>query len=220
MESKSILTSKTIGVNIVAGIALLLQNRYGYVMDVELQGAILIFINLLLRFVTKKAIAWKVKNTGILLVALISAALFAGCGTTGGIICSNIPEGQDSAICKIADKMNTTPEQISQVLQVANFAALESDLYTAREAEEFVDRIIRDISEFRETGKTLTYIKAIEYLNSKFSLLSPRAQVVFSLINPGDLASKEINVPLGDYDLSLILRHLEKQEIIIAAYLK
>ena len=53
-EAKNPLKSKTLGANLVALLALYLQNRYGYVLDPELQGAALAAVNIVLRFVTDR----------------------------------------------------------------------------------------------------------------------------------------------------------------------
>lgn len=53
-EAKNPLKSKTLGANLVALLALYLQNRYGYVLDLELQGVALAAVNIALRFVTRE----------------------------------------------------------------------------------------------------------------------------------------------------------------------
>lgn len=61
--------SKTIWVNVLAALCLAIQAKWGFVIDAEAQGAILIVINVILRGVTKDAI------TLALLLSL------AGCST-------------------------------------------------------------------------------------------------------------------------------------------
>lgn len=151
------------------------------------------------------------KLTTLLLIISI-LALLAGCATT-----SSLCPKEGSAICALSEKLNTSPEAISQVLQVANVAALEKSLYTATEADKFIDQIIADVQAYQ--GKTVTYAQAVKYLNDKFNLLSPQIQAVFIIMNPADLAAKEITIPLSDYDLGLIIAHLQKQKLLVAAYL-
>jgi len=136
---------------------------------------------------------------------------------TSGTICQDIPEGQNSVICMLADKMGTSPEAMSQILQVANFVALEKSLYRAVEAQEFVDEIIRDLKGIKEN--TITYTEAVNYVNKKYNILSKEVQAVFIIINPADLATKEIKIPLSEYDINLLIGHLEKQKAIIEVYL-
>lgn len=54
MNKKAWWRSKTLWVNVVAGLALLLQSQFGFVLDGELQGAILAMVNLALRLITKE----------------------------------------------------------------------------------------------------------------------------------------------------------------------
>ena len=58
-SSKSILLSKTIWVNVIAVIALFLQNQYGFVLDESLQVEILGIINIILRLITKEPVQWR-----------------------------------------------------------------------------------------------------------------------------------------------------------------
>jgi len=56
MDKKAWWRSKTLWVNVIAGIALLFQSRYGFVLDAETQGALLAVVNLALRLVTKEPV--------------------------------------------------------------------------------------------------------------------------------------------------------------------
>jgi hypothetical protein len=53
-----ILRSRTIQVNAIALIAMLVQNKYGFVIDASLQSEILLVINMFLRTITTKPIKW------------------------------------------------------------------------------------------------------------------------------------------------------------------
>ena len=160
-------------------------------------------------------------KTGIYgLVGLIIFSVWMmlqGCGGTSTLCPA--PDGQPSVICKLSDKMVMTPETLSQVLQVSNMIALEENIYTARDANKFVDRILHDIQKVRDQGISISYLEAVNYVNKRFKLLSLKAQAAFIIINPGDLATKEINIPLSEYDLGLLLKHLWKQKAIIGVYL-
>jgi uncharacterized membrane protein len=59
MDKKAWWRSKTLWVNLVAGLALLAQSQFGFVMDGEVQGAILTVINLVLRLITKEPVGLK-----------------------------------------------------------------------------------------------------------------------------------------------------------------
>ncbi len=85
---KSWYASKTLWINLLAIIALILQSQFGFILDPELQTAILGFINLILRIVTNSQLDW---STGprpsdnapppvVPLLALIAtAALISAC---------------------------------------------------------------------------------------------------------------------------------------------
>ena len=59
MDKKGWWRSKTLWVNLVAGLALLAQSQMGFVIDGEVQAAILAFVNLLLRLITKEPVGLK-----------------------------------------------------------------------------------------------------------------------------------------------------------------
>lgn len=50
--------SKTLWINIIALIALILQLQYGYIIGLEVQATILVLINLILRAITNENIVW------------------------------------------------------------------------------------------------------------------------------------------------------------------
>jgi hypothetical protein len=58
MDTKSILTSKTIWANIVAVGATFAAKQFGVEIDASTQVAILGVVNLILRVVTKQPVAW------------------------------------------------------------------------------------------------------------------------------------------------------------------
>lgn len=57
-QIKSIFTSKTFWVNILALIAFAVQSKWGFIMDEALQAQILMVINIILRAVTKEPVQW------------------------------------------------------------------------------------------------------------------------------------------------------------------
>lgn len=81
METKSIWTSKTLWVNLIAGIAMLVQSKYGFVIDAEAQAAALTFINIILRLITKKAIDFKGQDKKIItgLILIITSGMIVSC---------------------------------------------------------------------------------------------------------------------------------------------
>lgn len=253
MEAKPVWLSKTFWVNIIAVIAMMAQSKYGFVIDVEAQVAILGVVNMLLRMVTKKPVAWKKDSTKVLPVILV-LVMFTGCGTKRPL-CS-LPEADGSVICKLSKKINTTPEAISNTLKIANAGGLAFDVYEADEADGFIDKIIEKIEQARAMGREISYREAVEFIRGEYNQLSPAVQAVFEIVDPDILSKNLVDMFLTDfdfeqllshlyeqkkvvavfkllayakarinftadmdYDLSLVLRHLEKQKIIIAAYL-
>lgn len=59
MSKKSPLLSKTLWVNLIAVLAVLIQSQTGVMVDAETQMAILAVVNLVLRVATKEPVSWK-----------------------------------------------------------------------------------------------------------------------------------------------------------------
>lgn len=156
------------------------------------------------------------KITGLIMVFMLILILSA-CGSKS-MLCS-VPEAENSVVCELSKKMNTTPEMISQTLMVANIGAMEADAYTAKRANVFVDKIIAEISEVRKLGKSVSYLDAINYIQTKFDVLPRKVQTLFVIVNPAGLYDQNITIPLTDYDYELLLRHLQKQKDILKAYM-
>lgn len=87
-------TSKTLWVNAIAALALIVQSRYGFVIDAEIQAAILTIINLILRISTRQEINWNKSapgsddtdggpGIGPVVPCLFFLVLLSGCATTG-----------------------------------------------------------------------------------------------------------------------------------------
>ena len=59
MDKKAWWRSKTLWINTVAGAALVAQSQFGFIIDGEAQGDILVVINLLLRLSTNEPVGLK-----------------------------------------------------------------------------------------------------------------------------------------------------------------
>jgi hypothetical protein len=156
----------------------------------------------------------KIKNYFLTTMACL---VMAGCATTPSNLCI-VPEAKDSVICELAGKLKTTPEAISQTLKITNIVAMETNVYTAQQADKFVDRMIEEIQGMRDLE--ITYIGLVRYIDGEVSLLPPRVQVVFEVMGDSGLTTQEIKMPLTPYDFELLLRHLQKQKELIKMYLK
>lgn len=58
-QIKSIFTSKTFWVNMIALIAFAVQSHWGFVVDEALQAQVLMIVNIILRTITKDPVKWK-----------------------------------------------------------------------------------------------------------------------------------------------------------------
>lgn len=88
MNTKAWYTSKTLWVNLIALIAMIVQANFGFVIDPDLQAYILGMINLLLRLFTKTSLDWSnlpkpPTETGGTATALLLIGLLAVAGCTG-----------------------------------------------------------------------------------------------------------------------------------------
>lgn len=57
-DVKSIYKSKTVWVNVIALVAILLQQKFGFVIDESVQMQLLTVINIALRMITKSEVKW------------------------------------------------------------------------------------------------------------------------------------------------------------------
>jgi amino acid permease len=157
-----------------------------------------------------------------LLICILVGLFCFACCTSNTNICDNLPEGENSVICAVTRSANVSPENLSKTLIVTNFAALEADVYTAREAMDFVLKAEAGLLEAQKLNKTLTYGDVVNYLITEYSGVSQRAQAVFTVVDPlSSLVSMDAQMPqiLSDFDIDLLLRHLSKQKAIINLYL-
>lgn len=134
-------------------------------------------------------------------------------------ICDTVPEGEHSVICDLAGKANTTPEMVSGVLKLANVGGLSGKLYTAQQANIFIEEIISALEAVKEQGTGLTYEDAVKYIITKVSGLTPEVQSLFVIMNDFTQYSFETPQILSDFDIGLLLTHLREQRMILAPFL-
>lgn len=109
MEGKQWYASKTLWVNLIAIVALGIQSQTGFVIDGEIQGALLIVVNAILRLITKDKVALRNDNSTKIITYLIvgvSILPFAlaspGCATSNPQPGTQLTAQQEAAL---------TPEQ-------------------------------------------------------------------------------------------------------------
>jgi hypothetical protein len=134
-------------------------------------------------------------------------------------VCDTIPEGQTSVICDLAHKVGQSPETVAGILKLGNVAALAGHLYTAHEASLFIDITINHLKFIQANGDGLTYMSAVQYVLNALSGLSPETQAVFIILEDFMYFDfGEIRV-LSDFDIGMLLKHLNDQKMLIAPFL-
>jgi hypothetical protein len=139
--------------------------------------------------------------------------------------CDNVPEGQESVICQIADRVGTTPESIVKIVRATNLIGLDQ-WYTARQADDFILDLIKAAESARELAMsgdgTTTWETLSNYVQEKYGALPPKIQASFILlsdvveIDAPDLEVKVIPV----YDWDGIISALQQQRGDISKYMK
>lgn len=79
MNGKSLYSSKTFWVNVLALVALVCQAAFGWVIEPEAQAGILAVINLILRLVTREPVTWWTGAAKVLVVAGLAGLVSGGC---------------------------------------------------------------------------------------------------------------------------------------------
>lgn len=157
----------------------------------------------------------ELRDLGIMVLAVL-CLLLVGCGAKS-MLCS-VPEADGSVICKLAEKINTTPEAISQSLKIANAGGLALKVYEAQEAEKFIRDIIAEVEKYQAMGTEISYKEAIDYIIEKKKGLSLKVQAIFTVIDPAVLSQNIIDMPLKGYDFKLFLDHLYAQLRVVAIF--
>jgi len=150
---------------------------------------------------------------------LLSLALLAfGCAGTAiqkPSICDTIPAG-DSVICDLSERVGQPVETVAGILKLSNVAALAADLYTAQQANKFIDKTIGYL---KTTSVDLTYVSAVQYVLTTLSMMTPEAQAVFIILDDFvnvDFGSVRL---LSEFDIGLLLKHLNDQKLILVPFL-
>lgn len=137
-------------------------------------------------------------------------------------VCDTIPTDSYSVICEISAKLKVNPEDVSNVLKVANVAGLATEKYTAMEAKDFIDDI-RVYLKRAQSGYGLLYATLVEFIEKKYGLLPPEVQASIIILEQyGTLDLSVIpgaDMVLSDYDFEMLYKHLDEQEAIITPFL-
>ena len=141
--------------------------------------------------------------------------VFAGCATVqqAPSVCDTLEPGQ-SVICDMADKVEQRPETVASFLKLGNVAGLSGKLYTAQEADKFIEDTIAILG--ANVGG-VTYTGAVLYVVQALAKLSPEAQALFIVLS--DFLAIETNEILTSIDIKMLIKHLREQQAIIAPFL-
>jgi len=145
-------------------------------------------------------------------VLIITVFCMVGCSITQSsttTICDQIPEGQSSVICAAADELGVTVEETAKLLKLANSGLIISDKASAKEVLSF---IVDTKQLLNSLSNGLTLKEVLSYTEWGYDSLSLESQVLVSIIDP--FVGVEINVSeyLSDFDIYLLLSHLDDQE--------
>lgn len=163
----------------------------------------------------------------LLILALLSVFLFCSCAINvpeDQLVCNNIPADSYSVICQVAALLTVKtgrevePEQLSKVLQATNLAGLATNRYTASSANLFLDTLIKQATVFEEQGG-VTWATLVTYAIGEYKDLPPTVQASF-IIAQGwiDVPEAYTQKILSGYDWQLILRHLNKQKMVVLPF--
>lgn len=157
----------------------------------------------------------------IMLAMIMIVAPIVGCGTlttTTDSVCNNIPEGQTSVICAVADYYNVAPESVAKIIKIGNVAALAGDVYSAKSAMAFLDEMEAFLKESKVNG--LTYAAAITAAKAKYEVLPEKTKGVLVILEEFVVApTAYAGDPLQDYDYTILLMGIEDQRKVIRPFL-
>jgi len=92
-------------------------------------------------------------------------------------------------------------------------------LYTVEEAREFIDNTIKALIDLNQIGTELTYQSAVQYVANQLKLLTPEAQALFIVLQDFMTVDFGQTRLLSDFDIGMLIRHLNDQKIILAPFL-
>ena len=141
---------------------------------------------------------FKVAITIFLMFFAVSCSMMEPATETSA--CFNVPE-EDSYICSIVPN----PHDADFLLRLANAAALEGDIYTAKKALSTVDKLINVVEDGR-----------ITYADLYKLVLTDVSPLIFVVVDEYSSQFMSINVVLTAKDIELILIHLKRQRALIS----
>ena len=141
-----------------------------------------------------------------ILVGILAIALM-GCSTFQR---PSVCQDANSAILSVA----SNPTGLDRGLLTINILALEKGIYTAEQAQAFID----DVREKVNSG--LSYIDLLTYLDFKVAAINKAVGLSLIVLGPDVPAIAQLggNNLISDCDATLMNLHLDRQELVISFY--
>lgn len=162
----------------------------------------------------------KFTKFSIIAIIFMSVIVFHGCANISqSKWCNNIPEDSYSVICEAADKVGTTPENVSTIIKVVDLLLLE-ETHTAKQAMEFFTNLEMASAEAQMLDGA-TYSQFVSYIASKYENLPAKIRAAIILVeefNGLDLSDGPPRL-LSDHDWWMIDKALADQKAAIAPFL-
>jgi hypothetical protein len=143
------------------------------------------------------------------LLLLSTALLLSACSATfqAPAVCSDGPSA-------ILDITKGNPTGLDRALLTVNIAALEKHVYTADQAQQFIDQVKGVVN------GNISYIGLLDYLNVSTARINKALGL--SVILMGDQVPEVAKLGgsklISACDRELIFKHLAKQEMILSLY--
>lgn len=156
----------------------------------------------------------------ITFLTIFTLFILGGCASIQtSNVCQSVPEGQVSAICTLSDKMGTTPENISKVVQISIGLGIETGDIRVKQAKEYLDKIKAKATEAMDSDYTITFEEVLNYAMDEYNKLPTTTRLLITVINPVDLSKYGIKIPCIPYDFEMILMGIEEQYKVVNIYL-
>lgn len=158
-------------------------------------------------------------SIGVLVMVLAACIMVSGClrVTSKKPWCEQVPAGETSVICSIADYYGTTPEAVSKILEISNLGALATDPSLAYDIDSFLVRLRSAVAMMDNP----TYDDVVNLFTDKYTEADPRIQALMIIL--GDYKDVEIEglemAILPAYDVAGIIGEIDKLMLITKPFL-
>jgi hypothetical protein len=152
------------------------------------------------------------------LIILIATLIFcASCSLNSVNLVDT--DTSNSVLSKIANEKGVTLDKVGKIIKIGTVAGLEGKEISAKDIIKVINSIENDINTVKRDNIKLTYLDAVNYINAKLKLFSPKVIAAMEIIQPGTLSGELINVNFEEVDFDIILSFLESEKLIAKLYL-